>query len=174
MAVGLDPQSWFSIMSLATVLAYADRNVEAMDVLNTQARLFPDVPIVFFQLVVSHRLANDDVAMSALRRLLDYGGVGRSEVDVSYAHKGFAGALELAVREVERMSASRRRPLFGHWQMANLYALLGDAEATIRELQHSYAQQETSFGYVNVSPELKFVRDDPRIAVLSRKIGLRP
>ena len=52
-----------------------------------------------------------------------------------------------------------------------MHALLGDREATLTNLEQSHATRG-AIVFLNVIPEFKFVRDDPRFRELLRNLRL--
>lgn len=165
----LDPQSWFSITILANVLALAGRNSEAIEAFATQARLYPHARghlAVFF---LNHRLAADEAAVEELSKAYARDGDENTAIRKAYAHGGFAGAVRAAIHEIET-----KDPEPPQWTIARLSAVVVDSEATVKALQRSYRLGETDFGYVNVCPELAFVKSDPRVVAMMRAIKLRP
>jgi len=52
-----------------------------------------------------------------------------------------------------------------------MHALLGDREATLTNLERSYATHG-NIAFLNVTPEFEFVRDDPRFRELLLKLRL--
>jgi hypothetical protein len=60
-----------------------------------------------------------------------------------------------------------------NWSQARMHALLYERDATLTNLERSYATHG-NIAFLNVTPEFKFVRDEPRFRELLRKLRLEP
>ena len=164
----LDPQSWFPITFLARVLTLAGRNAEAMEALTTQATLYPRARSHLSAFLVKHRLGDVAGAVDELTRVHASTGEENITIRRAYERAGFEAAVRAAIHEIET-----RDPHPPQWNIALLSAVLEDSEGTVRALERSYRLGETDFGYVNVCPEIAFVRNDPRVAAMIQAIKLR-
>jgi hypothetical protein len=59
------------------------------------------------------------------------------------------------------------------YEVATIYVALGDNEQAFRSLAKAYAEHSFHLVNLNVSPEFKPVRSDPRFQDLVQRIGLR-
>ena len=78
---------------------------------------------------------------------------------------GLSGAVQLVLRDP--VMTREDDP----WSKARLHALLFDRQATLSNLEKSYATH-ANIAFLNVTPEFEFVRDDPRFRDLLKKLRL--
>ncbi|MGZ8867495.1 MAG: TPR end-of-group domain-containing protein, partial [Thermoanaerobaculia bacterium] len=57
-------------------------------------------------------------------------------------------------------------------EIAETYAALGNKDEAFRWLEIAFKHRVSRVTAINVNPELKSLRDDPRFDVLLQKIGL--
>jgi TolB-like protein/Flp pilus assembly protein TadD len=58
------------------------------------------------------------------------------------------------------------------YQIAEVYALRNDAEATFEWLDRAWSNRDSGIGYLLYSPFILRYKDDPRLAAFCRKVGL--
>jgi serine/threonine-protein kinase len=61
-----------------------------------------------------------------------------------------------------------------HGQRAKAYALLGEREAALAELDQAVAQRDPNLESIKSDPPFASLRTDPRFAALLARIGLPP
>jgi hypothetical protein len=132
------------------------------------ARLFPDDANQHFRLFyLLHRLKRDDDAIRELSLGLTQSGFAplASRIQTESPTIGLSGAVQLVLRDP--VVTREDDP----WSQARLHALLFDRQATLTNLEKSYATH-ASIAFLNVTPEFEFVRDDPRFRDLLKKLRL--
>jgi hypothetical protein len=60
------------------------------------------------------------------------------------------------------------------WEVAGIYARLGDKDKAFEWLEKAYLQRDFQLGRLKVWPVVDNLRSDPRYADLLRRIGLPP
>ena len=170
-AVQLDPLSWYANATLATALEFGGRTAEAIERRRTLTRLYPDDPQQHFKLFwLFHATGRDDEAVGEFSRGLK--GVGFADlaasIDKQYPTVGVPGVIRLYLSDPVISKEDDR------WSQARGYALLGDRERTLANLQESFARDEGAIPYINVNREFDFVRDDPRFQAIILKMKLIP
>jgi DNA-binding winged helix-turn-helix (wHTH) protein/TolB-like protein/Flp pilus assembly protein TadD len=94
----------------------------------------------------------------------------------SFANLGRAYALdgqfEAARREIERVEALGARGFGVGYDLAQIYAALGDHDAALDALQRGVADGSQMIGFLNCDPDLDAIRDDARFRAVSRQLGL--
>ena len=170
-AVQLDPLSWYANATLATALEFGGRTAEAIERRRTLTRLYPDDPQQHFKLFwLFHATGRDDEAVGEFSRGLK--GVGfanlAASIDKQYPTVGVPGVIRLYLSDPVISKEDDR------WSQARGYALLGDRERTLANLQESFARDEGAIPYINVNREFDFVRDDPRFQAIILKMKLIP
>jgi len=106
-----------------------------------------------------------------------FGGLSGYQVDVDFAaameqgfrSSGWKGALTKAIAFRQ---AQRKTGYFSAFEIAELYAGLGDKTQTFHWLNTAYQEHDWLLITLNTNPELDPLRSDPRFAELVRKVGL--
>src|SRR5580692_6461665 len=106
-----------------------------------------------------------------------FGGLSGYQVDVDFAavmeqgfrSSGWKGALTKAIAFRQ---AQRKTGYSSAFEIAELYAGLGDKTQTFHWLNTAYQEHDWLLITLNTNPELDPLRSDPRFAELVRKVGL--
>jgi TolB-like protein/Tfp pilus assembly protein PilF len=106
-----------------------------------------------------------------------FGGLSGYQVDVDFAavmeqgfrSSGWKGALTKAIAFRQ---AQRKTGYFSAFEIAELYAGLGDKTQTFHWLNTAYQEHDWLLITLKTNPELDPLRSDPRFAKLVRKVGL--
>jgi Flp pilus assembly protein TadD len=86
---------------------------------------------------------------------------------LAYQIGGDRAAADLALKNLID-SAANITP----YQIASVYALRNDAEATFRWLDRAWDQRDNGVAHLFLNPLFRHVKDDPRFAAFCRKLGL--
>ena len=73
----------------------------------------------------------------------------------------------------QELEESKREPSVP-FDMAEIYAQLGDKDRAFASLERAYAERSYMLMYLKVAPNLDPLRSDPRYADLLRRVGLTP
>jgi len=94
----------------------------------------------------------------------------------SLAHLGRAYALsgnqDEARKIAEQLKLTARQHYVPAWDMAVLFAGMGDADAAFRWLEESYAKRESQMPFLKVDYRIDPLRTDPRFQKMLRRVGL--
>lgn len=159
--VRLDPLSPMAHFLLATTLISAGRYDEAA----SQCEKLPEDFGPAGECLGRARLGQGRTA-DAIRVLAKADSWGY----LAYAY-GRTGRRE----EVERLSDAAPQAYpnrHGHFQYALAYAGLKDKDRTIDQLENWAAVGPVRIGFTLTAPEFAFVRADPRVKALRKKVGL--
>jgi tetratricopeptide (TPR) repeat protein len=85
-----------------------------------------------------------------------------------------AGKVEEAQKLLAQLKELSARRYVSPYQIAMIYAGLGDKEQTFAWLEKAYQQRVHNLAFLKVEPELDGLRSDPRFADLVRRVGLEP
>jgi TolB-like protein/DNA-binding winged helix-turn-helix (wHTH) protein/Flp pilus assembly protein TadD len=86
-----------------------------------------------------------------------------------------AGGREALYRKrLERILSRQKSEYSFPVEIAESYAALGNKDEAFRWLDIAFKHRVSRVTAINVNPELKSLRDDPRFEVLMKKIGLPP
>jgi len=130
---------------------------DAMNSLNVEARAY---------LAAGHY----DSAAVALRRQAELGGYSRPMEVEEYAEAVRAGRFAQA-RSI--VSGWDKGAVFADYNLALYYHVARDREAAIRMLLRSFNKREAQITWAAVDPGIAPLREDPRIATVLRRLGLR-
>ena len=92
-----------------------------------------------------------------------------SGMEQGFRSEGWKGALTKAT-QVRQMQ--RRTGYFSAYNVATLYADLGDKDQAFRWLNTAYQERDTWLIGLNTDFSLDALRSDPRFAELVRKVGM--
>src|SRR5262249_40031132 len=97
---------------------------------------------------------------------------GSAVVKAELAHAYAAAGQKTEARKlVNELQASGSANAPSSYQMAAIYAALGEKEAAFEALQKSLEERADRLAYLKVDPRLKPLRNDPRFTNILQKIG---
>ena len=173
----LDPISTHSLGGLGHAYLVMGRYDESIPHFQKALDLYPNAAFIRAQLAWSYamkrmypqalaeydKIAEPDKAVAAENQLVADG------LGWVYAVAGRRDdALKIA-REVEHLSP---RTYVDYYQLATIYAGLGEREEAFRLLEKGYQERSVGMLYLRVDPFWENVRSDPRYGDLLRRIGL--
>jgi serine/threonine protein kinase/Tfp pilus assembly protein PilF len=173
----LDPISTHSLGGLGHAYLVMGRYDESIPHFQKALDLYPNAAFIRAQLAWSYamkrmypqalaeydKIAEPDKAVAAENQLVADG------LGWVYAVAGRRDdALKIA-REVEHLSP---RTYVDYYQLATIYAGLGEREEAFRLLEKGYQERSVGMLYLRVDPFWENVRSDPRYVDLLRRVGL--
>jgi eukaryotic-like serine/threonine-protein kinase len=170
-ATQLDPLSTLWFAGLAEGLLWVGEMDSARAAARQALALEPDFALAY-KLLGDIHLAQDELeqAGEAYRRGEELGWtqarVGRAMV---YAASGHADS---ARRIAQRWELEATRRWVAPDLIAGIYATLGDTDRAFRLLEQANREHAGYLLMLNVRPDLAPLRNDPRFALLARKLGL--
>jgi len=173
-AVKLDPFSIVNNARLASMLFYSRRYNEAV----AQSRQVLELDLRFLQ---GHaELARADLQLGrCVEALAEFEQVGvmtgaafRGLLGYAYARCGHRAQAfaELSHLETEQ----KQGQVVSHYDVAMIYAGLGDTDRAFAELDSAYAERPWAMFVLRVDPAFDGLRADPRFGRLLKKVGLEP
>jgi serine/threonine-protein kinase len=172
-AVALDPVSVSARRSLGWLLAYARRADEAIEHLQRAVAQDPTAQETHRILGLAFMLAGrPDEAEAALEEAADLSG--RAPYDLAirgYLYAGLGRTAEAIALRDELESRARDRYV-SPVAFVMIAAGLGRRDEVFDWLERAYAERRGWLVYLKVEPLLDPVRDDPRLADLTRRMGL--
>ena len=173
----LDPISTYSLGGLAHACLLMRRYDESIPLFQKALDLYPNAAFIRAQLAWSYaikrmypealaeydKIAESDKAVAPDNQLVADG------LGWVYAVAGRrAEALKIA-KEMEELSS---RSYVDFYQLATIYAGLGDQDETFRLLEKGYQQRSAGMRYLAIDPFWDNIRSDPRYTDLLRRVGL--
>ena len=161
-----DPLSAEAYFFLGTIFWIARRHAESEAALRKALELAPQraVTRAWLAIALLDQGKADEATAEALREPEEWGRL-------------FATAIihEAAGRRTESFAALRelaeKRGRDAAYQVADLYALRGEADPAFEWLERAYDQRDAGIGWTKVDPFLRSLHADPRWGVFLRKIG---
>jgi TolB-like protein/DNA-binding winged helix-turn-helix (wHTH) protein/tetratricopeptide (TPR) repeat protein len=77
-------------------------------------------------------------------------------------------------KRLEQEVEESKRELSGGFEMAEIFAQLGEKDQAFAWLERAYKERSFMMLYLKVAPNLDPLRSDPRFADLLRRVGLKP
>jgi DNA-binding winged helix-turn-helix (wHTH) protein/TolB-like protein/Flp pilus assembly protein TadD len=171
----LDPLS-LDVATTSSLIPYYDRDVRlARARMRETVELYPDVWLAHALLGRALELGGDvpgAIAEFEQATRLE-GGVPEALMDLgrAYARAGRRAEALAVLARLERLAATRHVAPF---QRAMIHVGLGDREQAFHWLNEAAAQRSWYLSWLKVEPLLDPLREDPRYAVLLKRVGLRP
>jgi eukaryotic-like serine/threonine-protein kinase len=169
----LDPLSLIINTWLGWRLSFLQRYDQAIDQYRKALALDPTFVPAHWQLGLAYEqkamyaqaIAEFQTAMSLSGRSPLY----TASLAHAYAVVGNRGEVGKLLDELNEVS---KRRYVASYQLAVVYAGLGEKDNTFKQLENAYAERSGSLIYLNLDPRLKNLHSDPRFADLVRRIGL--
>jgi predicted Zn-dependent protease len=79
-----------------------------------------------------------------------------------------------ANKTLDKLEELSRQQYVSPMEVAAIYTALGNSEQAFKLLKEARAEHSFHLVYVNVSPQFKVLRSDPRFQALVHSIGLSP
>ena len=92
----------------------------------------------------------------------------------AYASGGWEGAMQWTLEHLGEESAGLHAPLPALLRVAAMYAMLGEEDKAFERLEKGYKDRNSGLPFLDVSPDLDPLRDDPRFDDLLRRVGFEP
>lgn len=170
----LDPSSLVTNAVLARALFFAGRYDDAIAA--AQKTLELDENVYLARLMLGRCYARKgmfDKAIAELERVSELQSAnseGTSLLAHTMAVSGKPAEARRLLGSMKQLSTSRYVPPY---DIAIVYAGLGDREATLEWLEKAYQDRNHQISLINSVPEFESVRADPRFIDILRRIGLR-
>jgi TolB-like protein/DNA-binding winged helix-turn-helix (wHTH) protein/Flp pilus assembly protein TadD len=170
----LDPLSLIVNTGFGRVLYFARQNDQAIERLQKTLDLDPNFPVArywlglayeqkgMYQEAVADLTELKDLSVSPLR----IAGLGHA-----YAVSGDRAKAQAVLSELKELSRER---YVSPYDIAVVYAGLGDKDQTFRWLEKTYQEREGALVYISVEPMFDTIRSDPRFKDLVHRVGLPP
>jgi DNA-binding winged helix-turn-helix (wHTH) protein/TolB-like protein len=171
-ALDLDPISLLLNADAGELFWYARRQDDAIDQLGKTLEMGHDFPLAarYLARVYGHK-GMDKQAFEEYRRsvALSVGAAGDARSSTVFAASGLAGYYRLELTRLQKLLKERYVPPF---DVARLYAVLGDRDHAIEWLAKAIEQRNFAIPFLKVDPDFDKLRPDPRFLDLVRKLGL--
>ncbi len=169
----LDPLSRAANINLGWQYLQAERLSDARQVFERATEIYPGHWGVHWGMGQYYLRAGEIEAAIASFELARAAGGGHamplSALGFAYAVSGHAERAKDALGKLQELSDET---YVSPYQMAVVHAGLGDRDAAFQLLDEAYNMRSRSMAWLNVAPEMKSLRDDPRFDALLQRVGL--
>jgi DNA-binding winged helix-turn-helix (wHTH) protein/TolB-like protein/Tfp pilus assembly protein PilF len=168
-AIDLQPVSYDNQQTYALALYFARRYAESETQLKQLTVLNPNHNLIYGQLVRS--LVQQGKESEALEHLIKLLTLEKENEETVrrfrniYSRSGWRGVTLERIRIAELKGNARS------YELARLYAAVGDKSSAFRNLERAYEERSNMIAVIEVDPELDPLREDPRYIELVDLIG---
>jgi tetratricopeptide (TPR) repeat protein len=166
-AMDLQPVSYRNQQMYGLTLYFAQRFDEAEAHFKHLIELNPNHTFIHTRLIkVLEEEGKESEAFEYLNRMLS---IEKRETEAerfktAYRTSGWRGVL------IERIKSAEANAPRGNFQLACLYAKVGDKDKAFENLEIAYRERSFQIAVLQVEPQLQSLHDDPRFADLIRRI----
>jgi DNA-binding winged helix-turn-helix (wHTH) protein/TolB-like protein/tetratricopeptide (TPR) repeat protein len=167
-AQALDTSPMYSAM-VGKLLNYQRRYDESIELLQGTLDMAPDLPTAHTYLAFAYLRRGD---FESAREHLDR-APSRTPGSASYPGQilALSGRRDEALAEIERLIEESHQQYVAAYDVATIYAALGDADKTMAWLDRAVDDRSQLIGWLRWDPVFDSIRHDPRYAALVARLG---
>jgi tetratricopeptide (TPR) repeat protein len=174
-AEGLDPTDMFISRNVAMALYFARRYDEAIEQSRRVAELYPNSGYAYGYMINAYEIKGDEQeAFATYLKQAKANEVGSDEIagmKTAFARDGLRSYWR---KQLDRLLEQEKSGYVVQYQIASLYARLGDKEQALARLQKAVDDRNLYAVALKVEPLWDGYRTDPRFVALMRRVGLEP
>ena len=172
-ALELEPASLVMNTFMGATLYYAGRYDEAIDQCRRTIEMDPNFAVAHWHLGLAYEEKQAlDAASEEFKKAISLSGgspLMRAALSRVYAQSQKKhGANEM----LDKLNELSKQQYVSPYEVATIYIALGNNEQAFQLLEEAYAEHSFHLVYLNVSPQFKSVRSDPRFQDLVQRLGL--
>jgi len=172
-ALELDPASLVMNTFMGATLYYAGRYDEAIDQCRRTIQMDPNFAVAHWHLGLAYEQKQAlDAATEEFKKAISQSGgspLMRAALGRAYAESQKKHEANEMLNELNELA---KREYVSAYELATIYVALGNNEQGFQLLAKAYAEHSFHLVNLNVSPQFKSVRSDPRFQNLVQRIGL--
>jgi TolB-like protein/Tfp pilus assembly protein PilF len=172
-ALELDPASLVMNTFMGATLYYAGRYDEAIDQCRRTIQMDPNFAVAHWHLGLAYEQKQIlDAATEEFKKaisLSEGSPLMRAALGRAYAESQKKYEANEMLSELNELA---KRQYVSAYEVAKIYVALGNSEQAFQLLAKAYAEHSFHLPNLNVCPQLKPVRSDPRFQDLVQRIGL--
>ena len=157
----------------AWLLHLARRSDEALRLMQQTFKLEPPTPIAHSNLAFSYE-GNGMYEEAVAEHRKANNMFGETTGGLTYLGCALAGAGRRSEAQAIRDRLKATEEYVSPEELAGLYAMLGDKEGALAELEKAYATHDLQLQVLKIDLHLDSLRSDPRFQDLVRRVGLPP
>jgi TolB-like protein/Flp pilus assembly protein TadD len=174
-ALELEPASLVMNTFMGATLYYAGRYDEAIDQCRRAIQMDPNFAAAHWHLGLAYEQKHDlDAATEEFKKaisLSEGSPLMRAALGGAYAASQKQHEANEMLNELNELA---KRQYVSAYEVAKIYVALGNDDQAFQLLAKAYAEHAFHLAYLNVCPQFKSVRSDPRFQDLVRRVGLSP
>jgi adenylate cyclase len=172
-ALELEPASLVMNTFMGVTLYYAARYDEAIDQCRRTIRMDPNFAVAHWHLGLAYEQKQVlDAATEEFKEAISLSGdspLMRAALGRAYAESQKKDEVSEILNELNELA---KRQYVSAYELATIYVALGNNEQAFQLLAKAYAEHSFHLVNLNVSPQFKPVRSDPRFQDLVQRLGL--
>jgi tetratricopeptide (TPR) repeat protein len=172
-ALELEPASLVMNTFMGATLYYAGRYDEAIDQCRRTIEMDPNFAVAHWHLGLAYEQKQFlDAAIEEFKKAVALSGgspLMKAALGRAYAESQKKQDANEILNELNELA---KRPYGSAFEIATIYIALGNNEQAFQSLEKAYAEHSFHLVNLNVSPQFKSVRSDPRFQDLAQRIGL--
>ena len=172
-ALELEPASLVMNTFLGATLYYAGRYDEAIDQCRRTIDMDPNFAVAHWHLGLAYEQKQvPDAAAEEFKKAISLSGgspLMRAALGRAYAESQKKHEANQMLNELNEFA---KRQYVSAYEIATIHVALGNNEQVFQSLAKAYAEHSFHLVNLNVSPQFKSVRSDPRFRDLVQRLGL--
>jgi len=172
-ALELEPASLVMNTFMGATLYYAGRYDEAIDQCRRTIEMDPNFAVAHWHLGLAYEQKQVlDAAAEEFKKAVSLSGgspLMRAALGRAYAKSQKRHEANEILNELNELA---KRQYVSAYEVAKIYVAFGNSEQALQLLAKAYAEHSFHLVNLNVCPEFKSVRSDPRFQDLMQRIGL--
>src|SRR5438093_2875698 len=172
-ALELEPASLVMNTFMGATLYYAGRYEEAIDQCRRTIQMDPNFAVAHWHLGLAYEQKQLlDAATEEFKKAISLSGgspLMKAALGRAYAKSQKKHEADEMLNELNELA---KRQYASAYEIATIYVALGNNEEAFQLLAKAYAEHSFHLVNLNVSPQFKSVRSDPRFQDLVQRIGL--
>jgi adenylate cyclase len=172
-ALELEPASLVMNTFMGATLYYAGRYDEAIDQCRRTIEMDPNFAVAHWHLGLAYEEKQAlDAATEEFKKAISLSGgspLMRAALSRAYAQ---SQKKHEANEMLDKLNELSKQQYVSPYEVATIYIALGNSEQAFQLLEEAYAEHSFHLVYLNVSPQFKSVRSDPRFQDLVQRLGL--
>jgi adenylate cyclase len=172
-ALELEPASLVMNTFMGATLYYAGRYDEAIDQCRRTIQMDPNFAVAHWHLGLAYEQKQVlDAATEEFKKAISLSGgspLMRAALGRAYAKSQKKHEANEMLNELNELA---KRQYVSAYELAKIYVALGNSEQAFQLLAKAYAEHSFHLVNLNVCPQFKSVRSDPRFQDLVQRVGL--
>ena len=172
-ALELEPASLVMNTFMGATLYYAGRYDEAIDQCRRTIQMDPNFAVAHWHLGLAYEQKQAlDAAIEEFKKAISLSGgspLMKAALGRAYANSQKKHEANEMLNELNELA---KRQYVSAYEIATIYVALGNNEQAFQLLEKACTEHSFHLVYLNVSPQFKSVRSDPRFQDLVQRVGL--